>query len=92
MAKLTTTIDIQGTGIFMGWEITCLGRTESAELFKEGSIKQTLTLNKDGRVLFKDRLNLVAGSALQSGKAGFQGFSVMGNFIVSAEPDFDYGQ
>ena len=90
-ARLSTTIDIQGSGIFMGWEITCLGRTESSEAFMQGSLKQTLTLNKDGKVLFKDRLSLIAGSDLQTHKAGFQGFSVLGSFIISAEPDFDAG-
>ena len=91
-ALLTTTVDLQGNGIFMGWEITCLGRTESNDFFTQGSIKQTFTLNKDGKILFKDRLNLVAGSDLQSNKAGLQGFSVLGSFVVTGEPNFDYGQ
>jgi len=90
-AELNTSIDIHGSGIYMGWEITCLGRTECNEMFSDGAIKQTLVLNKDGKVLFKDRLNLIAGSELQTNKAGFQGFSVLGSFIVSSEPDFDYG-
>lgn len=83
--ELNTEIHIQGSGLFIGWEITCLGRIESQDWFEEGQLKQTLSVLKDGRPLFMDRLNLTAKSQLQTGIAGLQDKTVFANFVINAE-------
>lgn len=82
-AELITTVNIQGTGIFIGWEITCLGRIESDELFQKGGLCQSLTMTQNGAPLFIDRLSLTAPSDLQTGRAGFQDKCVYGTFVIN---------
>jgi urease accessory protein len=84
-AELITRINIEGSGIYIGWEITCLGRIESDELLTQGGLHQSLTVPKDGRPLFIDRLSLNAPSQLQTGRAGFQNKSVFGTFIINRD-------
>jgi len=91
-AHLSTQVELQGDGIFIGWEITCLGRKASNETFSSGSLKQTLTISRDGQLLFKDRLHLKAASLLQTSRAGLQDKSVFGSFVITSDPDFDYGE
>ena len=90
--ELHTRVDIDGAGIFMGWEITCLGRPESDEMFEAGSLKQSLLVYKDGKPLFFDRVSLHAPSRLMTGKSGFQDLNLFGTFIITADVDFDYGE
>tara|TARA_B100000446_G_C10552710_1_gene341316 strand:- start:15524 stop:16603 length:1080 start_codon:yes stop_codon:yes gene_type:complete len=101
-AELTTEVDISGDGVFVGWEITCLGRFESREMFRQGRLMQSLIIRREGRPLFSDRLCLTADEGedlsalpagvqtmprvdLQKSHAGFQGFSVFGTFVISAD-------
>jgi urease accessory protein len=84
-AELITRVNIQGSGIYIGWEITCLGRIESDELFTQGGLHQSLTVYKDGSPLFIDRLSLIAPSELQTGRAGLQNKSVFGTFIINRD-------
>ena len=91
-AHLSTQVELQGDGIFIGWEITCLGRKASEETFSSGSLKQTLTISRDGQLLFKDRLHLKAASRLQTSRAGLQDKSVFGSFVITSDPKFNYGE
>ncbi|MGH1370399.1 MAG: urease accessory protein UreD [Cellvibrionaceae bacterium] len=101
-AELTTEVDISGSGLFIGWEITCLGRFESREMFERGRLTQSLMVRRAGRPLFSDRLCLSAlegeeesastavvqntpRTDLQKCRAGFQGFSVFGSFVISTD-------
>ncbi len=84
-AELMTQVDIKGSGTFIGWEITCLGRLEGDNPFLTGGIKQGLTLTQDGIPLFMDRLLFKAPSDLQISKAGFQNKSVYGTFIINQQ-------
>jgi urease accessory protein len=84
-AELITQVNIEGSGVYIGWEITCLGRIESDDLFTQGGLQQSLTVYQGGKPLFIDRLSLVAPSKLQTGKAGFQNKIVFGTFIINSD-------
>lgn len=99
--QLNTEVEIQGSGLFMGWELTCLGRFESDEMFEAGELTQSLLIKHDGKPLFMDRLVLTAPSNLQTSVAGFQGKSVFGSFVINRDvmsllantsKDFDLAQ
>lgn len=99
--QLNTEVDIKGSGLFIGWEMTCLGRFESNEMFEKGELTQSLMIKHDGRPLFMDRLVLAAPCDLQTSMAGFQGKSVFGNFVINRDvltllagtnKDFDLAQ
>ena len=90
--ELHTRVDLQGSGLFIGWEITCLGRPESDALFEQGSLAQSLQIFKENKPLFLDRICLTAPSSLLDGKCGFQNQNVFGTFVITTDVDFDYGQ
>lgn len=86
-AQLITQVNIEGSGVFIGWEITCLGRIESNELFEVGGLEQSLSVYQEGKPLFLDRLSLVAPSTLQTQSSGFQNKSVFATFVVNQTID-----
>jgi len=81
--QLTTSIDVSGNGLFVGWEVTCLGRFESQQYFEQGRLMQSLMLRRDGVPLFSDRLLLQAPSRLQAADVGFQGYHVFGTLLIN---------
>lgn len=83
--ELHTQVDLKGSGVFVGWEITCLGRTESNDMFEQGQLRQSLMIRRDGQALFSDRLRLEAPGRLQISRAGFQASSVFGTFVITKD-------
>jgi len=90
--ELHTHVNVQGSGTFIGWEITCLGRPESQEMFERGTLCQSLQIFKDDKPLFLDRVSLTAPSSLMTGKSGFQNLNLFGTVVITADVDFDYGE
>lgn len=90
--QLNTTVNIKGNGLFIGWEITCLGRPEGDALFKQGQLMQTLSIYQDDALVFIDRLNLDGESAVMQSKAGLQGCSTYATFVVNRDIDVDVYQ
>jgi len=84
-AELSTRVDIEGSGLYVGWELTCLGRFENQQLFESGQLQQSLLITHNGRPLFNDRLYLEAPGDLQTSRAGFQGRHVFGTFVINAD-------
>jgi len=82
---LNTLVELKGNGLFIGWEITCLGRPESQALFEDGCLKQSLLIYKDGKPLFLDRLNLNAQDGIMQSRAGLQNFSTFASFVINRE-------
>lgn len=82
---LNTLVELKGNGLFIGWEITCLGRPESQALFEDGCLKQSLLMYKDGKPLFLDRLNLNAQDGIMRSRAGLQDYSTFASFVINRE-------
>ncbi|MCK5917239.1 MAG: urease accessory protein UreD [Cocleimonas sp.] len=57
-AQLTTTILLEKSARFMGWEIQCYGRPAANELFSTGQVTTKLEIIRDGKPLLLDRLQL----------------------------------
>ena len=85
--RLNTQVNIAGNGLFIGWEITCLGRPESDALFTQGRLIQTLSIYQDDQPLFIDRLNLDAKSGVMESKVGLQGRSCYATFVINRNLD-----
>ncbi len=84
-AEISTRVDLSGSGVFVGWEMTCLGLFENQGLFTEGSLRQSLELWRDDKPIFIDRLLLSAESGLLQSKAGLQGKTVFGTMLITAD-------
>lgn len=85
--ELNTQVEIRGDGLFIGWEITCLGRPESDALFTEGKLKQTLSIYQDDTLLFIDRFNLDPQSGVLTSRVGLQNYSVFATFVINRNID-----
>lgn len=85
--ELNTQVYVSGDGLFIGWEITCLGRPESDALFTEGKLKQTLAIYQDEQLLFIDRFNLDALSGVLTSRVGLQNYSVFATFVINRNID-----
>ena len=82
-ASVSLRIELAPEARFLGWEITCLGRTASSERFSRGSLRQSLELVRDGAPLFCERAAIDGGGrALQSG-AILNGAPVFGTLVTA---------
>jgi urease accessory protein len=85
-ARIETTVTLADDSVFAGWEILCLGRRASGEIFASGGLRQTLTIHRSGRMIWNDRLALAAGDALMRSPVGLGGCHVFGAMVVAAGP------
>ena len=77
-----TKVNLQANAKFMGWEIICLGRPASNELFDEGHCRQCFEIWRDEQPLLLDRASLVGGNEVLTAKWGLQDYTAMGTFII----------
>jgi urease accessory protein len=82
-ASISLRVELAPEAKFFGWEVTCLGRTASNERFTRGSLRQSLDLLRDGRLLFCERAAVDGGGrALQSG-AILENAPVFGTLVTA---------
>jgi len=77
-----TRIDLTSQANFAGWEIVCLGRPASGELFNDGYCRQAFEIWRAEKPLLIERVALTGGSELLNAKWGMAGYSVMGLMVV----------
>ena len=82
-ASIGLTVDVAPGARFIGWDVTCLGRTASGETYRSGTLRQSLEVRLDGTPVFCERTAVDGGTrALQSG-AVLGGAPVFGTMIVA---------
>lgn len=89
-ASLSTTVNLQEGSKLMLWEVCSLGLPASLQAFDLGSLKQTLNIYAQGRLVLRERL--VMDESTRSGfelPVGFQGKPVTGLFVAGP---FNAGQ
>jgi urease accessory protein len=84
IAQLSTTIELSGDAVYLGWDLVCLGRAAAGEQFARGSVRQRLVLRRDGVPAFIERAALVGGSALMDSPVGLKGCAIFGTFLAAA--------
>lgn len=82
-AELLTRVHLSGTASFLGWEITCLGRTASGERFTEGLWRQTTEIHRDGALLWGDYGRLEGGDQLLASPIGLAGHPVTATLVAA---------
>ena len=78
----TTSVHLENDGVFMGWEILCMGLPSCGQPFTQGGVTSTIEVNRGGRLIFRDRLRIMDGADLDR-PAGLRGHSVAATFIAS---------
>jgi urease accessory protein len=88
-ASIALRVDVAPGARFIGWDVTCLGRTESGERFTSGVLRQSLELHRADTLLYCERTAIDGGSrALQSG-AMLGGAPVFGTLLAAGGPIAD---
>ena len=81
--RISTTIDLEEGGNFIGWEISCFGRPASSDLFTEGAFYQNYFLRINGQPQFVDHLSIEGGTeSVLSDCSGFRGNTVSGFILI----------
>lgn len=86
-AELNTSVELTGNGCYAGWDILCLGRKASGEVFRQGKVIQNLQLARNDQPLYRERLELVAGSPLTQSLLGLNGQHVFGTLLMTLQQD-----
>lgn len=81
--RLDTRIDLELDSRLITWDVVCLGRPASSELFRQGSIRQSLEISRQGKMLLNDRLLIEGGSKMLTEPWGFNDYPVVG-YLVAA--------
>ncbi len=77
-------IELADDALFMGWDVICLGRSASGERFERGTLRQRLTLMRDGTPVFVERAVLHGGAPMLASPVGLHGNPVFGTFLATA--------
>ena len=85
-ARIATEVQLGDGAVYAGWEITCLGRRASGEIFESGRLRQRLEIRRGDRLIWTERLNLRAGDRLLRSAIGLAGRHVSGTMVVAAGP------
>jgi urease accessory protein len=81
---LEIAIELMHDACFMGWDVICLGRTAAGERFERGTLRQRLSLAREGQVVFAERAVLQGGAPMLTSPVGLRGDPVFGTFLASA--------
>jgi urease accessory protein len=80
-AQIQTKVELAHDSQFVGWEISCLGRPASEEIFSQGELDQRFEVWRDGKPLRIERLKLKGGDPALQAKWGLLGFPVIGSMV-----------
>jgi urease accessory protein len=80
-AQIQTKVELAHGSHFVGWEISCLGRPASEEIFSQGELDQRFEVWRDGKPLRIERLKLKGGDPALHSKWGLLGFPVIGSMV-----------
>lgn len=85
--ELSTEVNIIGNGLFIGWDIVCLGRPSSADWFEHGHIVQRLSVTRDGIPLLLERNRFDGASSGMTARASLHGHAVFATFVLTDPQD-----
>lgn len=80
-AEMYTRIELEAGAQFIGWEMLCLGRPASGELFMQGDMRQRFEIWREGRPLWLERAWFDGGAPALSTPWGLQGFPVTATLV-----------
>ncbi|WP_290651689.1 urease accessory protein UreD [Aquisalimonas sp.] len=78
---------LAGNARLCTWEILCLGRPGSGDHFEGGRCVQDLVVERDGKRLLHERLNLTHGDPLLTRPWGLDGYPALGALVATPAPE-----
>lgn len=80
--SMKTIVQLEGDAAFVGWEILCLGRPASGEMFEHGRARQCFEIWRDNKPVMLDRTQLTGNHDVLSAKWGMQDYPVSGSMMA----------
>jgi urease accessory protein len=80
---MLTRVDLDQQSSFIGWEILCLGRPTSGELFTMGSSRQRIEIWRDGQPVVLERNRITGGDPLLASSWGLQDYPVTATMLTT---------
>ncbi len=81
LARAATSVRLDATSHFIGWDITCLGQDNLG--LAHGQLAQRWQLERSGRLLWSERMQLEGGAAVLSAPWGLAGRTVFGTLVAT---------
>ncbi len=81
--EVSTVLQLEPGSRVLCWDVVCLGRPASDEIFTSGHLVQKLLLRRGDKTLYRERNFFVGGSELLSQPWGMRGHPVSGTCIAT---------
>jgi urease accessory protein len=82
-AETRTEVRLQQEALYMGWDLTCIGRSASGERFNSGELRQRTDVWQQGQRLWSEYARLAGDDPMLASKAGLAGCSVSATLIAA---------
>lgn len=79
-------VDLEGDALWLGWEITRLGRTARGEQFSGGHWRSHTEVWQDGKLLWVDPQQIFGGSGPLTSPHGLNNCPVVASFAILGQP------
>jgi len=83
LAETAYDVNLGAQAGIIGWDIVCLGRTGSGERFKRGTLRSSIRIRREDRLLWLERGRIDGGGRLLDSPAGLAGAPVYGTLFAS---------
>lgn len=81
--RSSTRVELHPEAEFLGWDIVCLGRLASGDLFGKGLLEQRFTVWRGDKPLWVERASYQGGSSFLHKAYGLSGRTVVASFICT---------
>lgn len=82
-AQLVNRFKLHGDAQLIGWDMVCLGRRASDEIFDSGRCEQLIEIERDDELLFRERNIWPGNSEMLQAAWGMAGHVVSGTFFAA---------
>ena len=84
-AETRTEVQLHQEALYLGWDMTCMGRTASGERFNSGELRQRTEIWQQGERLWSEYARLAGDDPMLKSKAGLNGCTVSATLIAAGK-------
>lgn len=88
--ELNNQVSVASDAMFFGWEHLVFGRLAGAQPFCRGQIMQSLTIKRDNRLFYRDRLNMTPQVVHEL--CGLSSMTSFASATLVTPDDFEFGE
>jgi urease accessory protein len=82
-AEVKTEVRLHQDALYIGWDMSCMGRTASGERFSSGELRQRSEIRQQGRRLWCEYARLAGDDPMLASTAGLRGCTVSASLIAA---------